>query len=405
MRINIAIFFAFFSAAVPSQASIPAGLEQAADQAAAEQRDCDAAFLYLEAFQRSPKAGSPDRERYLRNAAEATDAANDINLALKLYRMRLELYPESDDVEFIRKRLAALSRVAETERSEVCRPPAAQCGNWLTSRNEDCDDGNEVDGDGCSSTCRPEECGNGIVDANEQCDDRNRRDGDGCSTVCQAEICGNGTKDDGEECDDGNDNGGDGCSSSCRTEFCGNGVVDVQEQCDDGNLAGGDGCSGRCRTEGCGNGVIDQGEDCDDGNDDDCSYDCRATVASAARAFQPEATTNETQAPPHDERTDLSVKSILSGTAIVDLVIGTGLVAADSYLALSYGMQRSALSSAADDARLGEDVDPEAVSDLYRAQVDAGNTWQEFGPRLFWSGCIVGSSSAALYFLSTTFSE
>lgn len=63
-------------------------------------------------------------------------------------------------------------------------------------------------------------------------------------------------------CDDGNLLNGDGCSSSCQIEYgwscsggslasadtcnakCGNGVIDgASEMCDDGNLVSGDGCS------------------------------------------------------------------------------------------------------------------------------------------------------------------
>jgi len=44
----------------------------------------------------------------------------------------------------------------------------------------------------------------------------------------------------GEQCDDGNVVSRDGCSSTCNIETCGNGVLDVGEGCDDGNTAGGD---------------------------------------------------------------------------------------------------------------------------------------------------------------------
>jgi MYXO-CTERM domain-containing protein len=165
------------------------------------------------------------------------------------------------------------------------------CGDGMVEVPEVCDDGNLLDGDGCSSSCLSNEvCGNGIVDAGrgEACDDGNTVGGDGCSPDCLSnETCGNGVVDTGrgEVCDDGNAAGGDGCSADCRSnETCGNGVVDAGrgEVCDDGNVRDGDGCSSDCRTNtACGNGVVEaeRGEACDDGNavgGDGCSADCRS---------------------------------------------------------------------------------------------------------------------------------
>jgi len=66
-------------------------------------------------------------------------------------------------------------------------------------------------------------------------------------------LCGDGNLDVGfEECDDGNTVNGDGCSSVCTLEIltCGDGVLDPPaEQCDDGNLVDGDGCSSVCQLE------------------------------------------------------------------------------------------------------------------------------------------------------------
>lgn len=60
-------------------------------------------------------------------------------------------------------------------------------------------------------------------------------------------LCGNGAVDAGEECDDGNAVEDDGCSSSCIA--CGNSVITAPETCDDGNLTSGDGCSASCTVE------------------------------------------------------------------------------------------------------------------------------------------------------------
>ena len=134
-------------------------------------------------------------------------------------------------------------------------------------------------GDGTGiNTCR-----DGVADALEECDDGNAIDGDGCSAECTIEpngICGDGAQHPSEECDDGNTAGGDGCSSNCALEgVCGDGLLDLGEQCDDGNTDDADGCSAGCTIEGpfCGDGTVDSGEECDDGNNDDgdgCGADC-----------------------------------------------------------------------------------------------------------------------------------
>jgi cysteine-rich repeat protein len=69
--------------------------------------------------------------------------------------------------------------------------------------------------------------------------------------ICVEGLCGNGLRDEEEECDDGNLIDGDGCSSDCQsTEMCGNAIVDhaVGEVCDDGNTSSGDECCGDCRS-------------------------------------------------------------------------------------------------------------------------------------------------------------
>jgi|GEM_PF-1851224 len=74
------------------------------------------------------------------------------------------------------------------------------CGDGLTANTEQCDDGNQVPGDGCSDTCTVESgwtctgtnpsgcmrlCGNGVLDPDEECDDANLTDGDSCSSLCK----------------------------------------------------------------------------------------------------------------------------------------------------------------------------------------------------------------------------
>ncbi len=64
------------------------------------------------------------------------------------------------------------------------------CGDGLVQAGEQCDDGDTVSGDGCSSTCQDEFCGDGVVQAGlgEECDDGNNLSGDGCSETCQDEA-------------------------------------------------------------------------------------------------------------------------------------------------------------------------------------------------------------------------
>jgi len=84
--------------------------------------------------------------------------------------------------------------------------------------------------DSCEATPEvPEEpvvpvCGNGTIETGEVCDDGNNVDGDGCSAICTEELrpaaptCGNGTVETGEACDNGTENGdGMACNSNCAT--------------------------------------------------------------------------------------------------------------------------------------------------------------------------------------------
>lgn len=206
-------------------------------------------------------------------------------------------------------------------------------GNGIIEPPESCDDGNNVDGDCCSSSGATElrcscetsfqpskcyRCGDSrIVIPMETCDDGNLISNDGCSSTCQTELgytcnmvtgganscgkCGNALQETTEKCDDGNLVAGDGCNPSCEIElgytcvggigvksrcaFCGNSILESGEECDDVNTKNGDGCSSTCTLEPgffcygilcqkCGNGIIEGRENCDDGNQisgDGCS--------------------------------------------------------------------------------------------------------------------------------------
>jgi cysteine-rich repeat protein len=167
--------------------------------------------------------------------------------------------------------------------------PPANCGDFTVDADEVCDDGNNVDGDGCNASCRSDEtCGNGYVDiaVGETCDDGNLIGNDGCSADCKSdETCGNGVIDTakGETCDDGNLIGGDGCSANCQSnESCGNGITDPgtspPEECDDGP-GGSASCDINCTLAFCGDGTVNalRNEQCEDGNNNnnDACINCR----------------------------------------------------------------------------------------------------------------------------------
>jgi len=126
------------------------------------------------------------------------------------------------------------------------------CGDGIKLSVEGCDDGNVVNGDGCSSVCSIEAfstcnttvspnncdvCGNTKVKGLEICDDGIRADGIGCTADCTGVLptyvctagstttnsicspkCGDSKMVGSETCDDGNSNNLDGCSSTCQIE-------------------------------------------------------------------------------------------------------------------------------------------------------------------------------------------
>jgi len=211
---------------------------------------------------------------------------------------------------------------------------AIACGDGDIATSEVCDDGNIVDGDGCSAKCELEmgwdcsgtkltvcitKCGDGLLVGKEACDDGNTAKADGCSDTCTvdngyactgapsvcATVCGDGILAGKEECDNHNATAGDGCSDLCKVEKgwtcigqpstcttnCGDGILAGAEVCDDHNFAAADGCDAACLVEPnwtctgapsvcvtvCGDGNILGAEVCDDGNTaggDGCGLNC-----------------------------------------------------------------------------------------------------------------------------------
>jgi cysteine-rich repeat protein len=142
---------------------------------------------------------------------------------------------------------------------EVCSP--TRCGDGIIDAvaGEDCEDGNDADGDGCDGDCTftcevdadcPDDadecsgvamcdtsthtCGSSAPPAmGSDCTASTGGPGTCQAMVCVPAGCGNGIVDDGEDCDDMNADEADGCKSTCEFTCVGD------EQCDDGNACNG----------------------------------------------------------------------------------------------------------------------------------------------------------------------
>ena len=92
-----------------------------------------------------------------------------------------------------------------------CPGPNESCVDGSCVCVPDCD--GQCSDDGCGSSC-PGCCGNGICEqqADESCDL--------CPEDCGDCECGNGVLEGSEYCDDGNTVDGDGCSAGCKLECC-----------------------------------------------------------------------------------------------------------------------------------------------------------------------------------------
>ncbi|MBI5499536.1 MAG: DUF4215 domain-containing protein [Deltaproteobacteria bacterium] len=220
----------------------------------------------------------------------------------------------------------------------VCGGGACGDGIAQPARGEECDDGNDLDGDGCDRDCAwscegDAECDDlALCDGLETCETAGHvcehgapaadgtpcLDGAGAAGLCRAGLCadpdcGNAVTDAGEQCDDGNVVPADGCEADCTwscetdpdcadTRIC-NGAETcgaahtcaagtpppAGTACDrDENPDTRDICvAGLCAASACGDGVPDavRGEQCDDGNfvaadgcENDCSWSCEAAA-------------------------------------------------------------------------------------------------------------------------------
>jgi cysteine-rich repeat protein len=223
------------------------------------------------------------------------------------------------------------------EGADLCDPVVA-CGDGILDPGEDCDDGNQLDGDCCSANCQfepmgspcadaafcngeetcdgagscrpgvPVDCDDGVDCTVDACDEVN-----GCVNDLDDAFCDDGAFCNGVEtcdpvngcqpgtpvdCSDGVDCTVDGCdevNDECVHDpfdpFCNDGEFCTGvETCDPVNdcSSSGDPCpAGTVCNEGtdmcdpvtaCGDGILDPGEDCDDGNQldgDCCSANCQ----------------------------------------------------------------------------------------------------------------------------------
>lgn len=161
-------------------------------------------------------------------------------------------------------------------------------GRLIEADGEECDDGNQIDNDACSNSCKKPVCGDGIKHASEQCDDGNQVNNDACTNACKTPVCGDQIVQSGELCDDGNQIDDDECTNSCQFPICGDGILHDDEQCDDGNDLNTDQCTNLCQNAVCGDGFTQGVEECDGGVNcnADCTLKCPVGVAPPS-CYQP----------------------------------------------------------------------------------------------------------------------
>ncbi len=94
---------------------------------------------------------------------------------------------------------------------------SSTCGDSTPDVGEACDAGAESAV--CDADCTAVQCGDGVrnIAAGELCD--SIVDTPGCDSDCTANTCGDGHRNpETEQCDDGGNAPGDGCSATCTTE-------------------------------------------------------------------------------------------------------------------------------------------------------------------------------------------
>ncbi len=126
----------------------------------------------------------------------------------------------------------------------------ARCGDGVTWIDvEQCDDGNEIFEDSCLN-CQNASCGDG-VHREDLGGGTGRACGAGQGPCPGNEVClwGFCRPEGYEYCDDGNDLDDDGCTPACVPMPCGDGEIHTGQTCDDGNRTNLDGCDALCQSE------------------------------------------------------------------------------------------------------------------------------------------------------------
>ncbi len=172
----------------------------------------------------------------------------------------------------------------------------------------------ELDDEDKWYVCKDANCGNGNVDQGEECDDGNTMDGDGCSSKCILEGCGDGVVDEGEECDDGNSVDNDECTNACNLPKCGDGVIQNDEECDDGNDVDDDLCTNACTANEPGT-TGSTGDPTDSGSESEGSESDGTDGTSDSMGSTTDPTTDGSAGPTTDPTTDGSATDTDTDTA------------------------------------------------------------------------------------------
>jgi cysteine-rich repeat protein len=115
-------------------------------------------------------------------------------------------------------------------RTGTCGAPGCTfCGDGVVNGGEQCDDGNDFNGDGCETNCTPSPiCGDGLINNS------------GCNETCDTNAFPAGAPASHGVCRPGP------CDNPAACTFCGDGIVNGSELCDDGNNVDTDSCPNNC---------------------------------------------------------------------------------------------------------------------------------------------------------------